>query len=264
MLINFELNPLGKVIPWGEPGSQSLHWFGLTDGRYWITAGSDTLFEYSEQVRHGDFDRYCEYQVARFLEDITEMIPNILDPIPQDLVKYISGESGRAWMETQYSWFERNLTAGAGDESWDVLGRAKSLLDGRFLESAYLTPSASIMMWSDDADVHIEWENGDKLINGELAWSAVRGSFHLPRASFVEEVRAFHARLFEQMTSRIEQVAAGALHPDIHIDLPGLIAENEQRRDDAAQALEKREDACWDKIRSAILEISSETRPGNI
>ena len=264
MLINFELNPLGKVIPWGEPGGHSLHWFGLTDGRYWITAGGDTLFEYSERVRRSEFDRYCEYQVARVLEDISEMLPNILDPIPQDLVKYISGESGRAWVETQDSWFERNLTAGAGDEAWDVLGRAKSLLDGRFLDSAYLTPSASIMMWSDDADVHIEWENGDKLINGELAWSAVRGSFHLPRASFVEEVRAFHARLFEQMTSRIEQVAAGALHPDIHIDLPGLIAENEQRRDDAAQALEKREDACWDKIRSAILEISSETRPGNI
>jgi hypothetical protein len=164
-------------------------------------------------------------------------------------------------METQNSWLER---ADDEDESWDVLSRANVLFCNRFLDSAYLTPSASILMWSDDADVHIEWENGDKLIDGELAWSAVRGSFHLPRATFVEEIRAFHARLFEQMTARIEQVAAGALRPDIHIDLPGLIAENEQRRDEAAQAFETREQACWDEIRSAILEISSDTQAGNI
>lgn len=263
MLINFELTPLEKVLPWRKPGNLSLHWFGLTDGRYWIDTGGDTLFEYSERVRRAGFDRYCDYQVARILEDITEMLPTILDPIPQDLVKYISGESGRAWMETQDSWFERNLTADAGDEAWDVLGRANLLLRDRFLDSAYLTPSASILMWSDDADVHIEWGNGDKLIDGELAWSAVSGSLHLPRAIFVEEVRAFHARLFEQMTLRIEQVAAGALHPDIQIDLPGLIAENEQRRDWAVQALEKRGQACWDEIRSAILEISSDTRPSD-
>ncbi len=263
MLIQFELNPLGKVIPWGGPGNHSLHWFGLTDGRYWINAGDATLFEYSEQVRRAESDRYCDYQVARIFENITEMLPTILDPIPPDLVKYVSGESGRAWMETQDSWGERNLTADAGDEAWDVWHRATLLLNGRSLDSTYLTPSASILMWSDDTDVHIEWENADKVINGELAWSAVRGSVHLPRATFVEEVRAFHARLFEQMTSRIEQVASGALHPDIQIDLPGLIAENEQRRGWAAQALEKREQACWDEIRSATLEISSDTPTAN-
>ena len=262
MLFNFELAPLASVTPWGEPGNHNLHWFGLTDGRYWINAGNDTLLEYSERVRDGGLNRYCEYQVARILEDITEILPNILDPIPQDIVPYISGKSGRAWMDTQDKWIERNLSVNAGDEAWDVLHRARLLTDGRFLDSEYLSPSASILMWSDVTDVHIEWENGDKLINGELAWSAVRGQFRLPRAIFVEEVRAFHSRLFEQMASRIEQVAAGALNPDIHIDLPGLIAANEQRRDEAAQALERRPQAFWDEIRSAIMTISSDTRPG--
>ncbi|RYG88371.1 MAG: hypothetical protein EON58_20035 [Alphaproteobacteria bacterium] len=185
-----------------------------------------------------------------------------MEPIPLDLVKYISGNSGRAWRDTQDAWFEKNLTADARDEAWGVVDRASLLTSGRFLDSNYLSPSASILMWSDDTDVHIEWENGDKLINGELAWSAVRGHFSLPRAIFVGEVRAFHSRLFEQMTSRIEQVVAGALNPDIHIDLPGLIAANEQRRDEAAQALEKRPQASWDEIRAALLTISSDTRPG--
>ena len=38
MLFEFVLRPLEEVQPWGvdEP---TLHWFGLTDGWYWIEAG---------------------------------------------------------------------------------------------------------------------------------------------------------------------------------------------------------------------------------
>lgn len=264
MLINFELTPVEKVIPWGNQGEHNLHWFGLTEGQYWIDAGGHALLEYSEHAQRNGTGRYCDYYVARILEDITDMLPSILEPIPQDLVQYVSGESGRAWIALQESWSERNIVKGAGDEVWGVWEHANLLLYNRFLDSAYLTPSASILMWSDEADVHIEWENVDKLIDGELAWSAVSGSFHLPREVFVKEVGAFCAKLFEQMTSRTEQVAAGALHPDIRIDLPALIAENAQRREKVAQALEKREQASWDAIRSAILEISSDTDRSNI
>ncbi len=35
-----------EVLPWGNPGELSLHWFGLTDGKYWIQAGDDALLEY--------------------------------------------------------------------------------------------------------------------------------------------------------------------------------------------------------------------------
>jgi Family of unknown function (DUF5984) len=35
-LFNFELAPLERVQPWGKAGQQNLHWFGLTDGQYWI------------------------------------------------------------------------------------------------------------------------------------------------------------------------------------------------------------------------------------
>ena len=264
MLINFELTSVEEVAPWGGPGNQSLHWFGLTEGRYWIDVGENTLFEYSERVRLKHFDRYCKYYAARIFEDITNMLTSILDPVPHDLVQYVSGRSGRAWIKMLESWSERNLVEGAGDEIWDVWDRANLLLSDRSLDSAYLTPSTSIVMWSDEADVHIEWENGDKLIDGELAWSAVTGSYHLPREKFVKEVGAFYANLFEQMTSRIEKVAAGALHADIHIDLPGLISENEQRREGAAQTLRRKGQASWDEIRLAILAISSSTARGSI
>ena len=77
MRINFSLTPLELVQPWGTPdGRQSLHWFGLTDGRYWIDVGDGALFEYTAEVQEqfGVF-RYTEYQVARLHEDLLAIIP---------------------------------------------------------------------------------------------------------------------------------------------------------------------------------------------
>jgi hypothetical protein len=258
MLFDFELTPIGKVLPWGAPDNPSLSWFGLTEGRYWINAGVDTLFEYSESVRRNDADRYCDYYLARIFEDVMNMLPSILEVIPQDLTRFISGNSGREWIKTHELWSEQNINEGSGREIGDKWDRANLLHCDRFLDSSYLTPSTSILMWSDDDDVHIEWDNSDEFVDGVLAWSAVSGSFLLPRDKFVMEVDAFQTRLFEQMKSRIDQIAAGALHPDIQIDLPGLIAENEQRRGEFAHALGKRGVTSWGEIRSAVFEISAD------
>jgi hypothetical protein len=48
MLIDFTLLPIAMVQPWGRPDNLSLHWFGLTDGQYWIEVSENKLFEYSE------------------------------------------------------------------------------------------------------------------------------------------------------------------------------------------------------------------------
>jgi len=258
MLIDFELTPVEKVLPWGSPGNHSLTWFGLTEGRYWINAGVDTLFEYSERVRHNDADRYCDYYVGRIFEDVMNMLPAVLEAVPHDLRRYVSGNFGREWTKAYELWSEQNLDEGAGGEAWDMGDRAASLLRDRVLDTGYLSPPASMLMWSDETDVHIEWNNRDKFIDGVLAWSAIGGSFRLPREKFVTEVEAFHTRLFEQMTSRVDQVAAGALNPDIQIDLPGLIAENERRQGAFAQALGQKGATPWDEIRSAVFEISSD------
>ncbi|SKB94117.1 DUF5984 family protein [Sphingopyxis flava] len=261
MLIDFELTPIEKVMPWGQPDNHSLSWFGLTEGRYWMNVGADVLFEYSERVRPNDGDRYCDYYVARIFEDLMNMLPSVLEPVPQDLIKYISGKSGREWAKTYEFWSEKNLDDSSGDEIWDTWDNANSLLRDRSMETGYLSPSTSILMWSDEDDVYIEWDNSDKFVDGVPAWSAISGSFHLPREEFVMEVEAFHMRVFTQMKSRIDQVASGALRPEIQIDLPGLIAENEQRQGKFAPILGKREVTSWDEIRSAVLEIASDAAP---
>ena len=65
MLINFTLAPIAEIVPWGEPGSYRLHWFGLTYGEFWIQAGEAALFEYSEHAlsHSADAEAICYIQL---------------------------------------------------------------------------------------------------------------------------------------------------------------------------------------------------------
>ncbi|TFW31642.1 DUF5984 family protein [Massilia horti] len=256
MLINFELTPLKHVMPWGEPNNLSLSWFGLTDGQYWISVGETSLFEYSEHARSAGAGRYCEYQVVRLLEDILDMLPSIMEPIPPTLVRYLSGDSGKAWQAKLSSWASEQYDAIDEDEYWRLADLAGSLSYNRFLDSAYLSPSATILIWSDEKDVHIEWDNSEKFIDEKVAWTARKGHFHMPREVFIREVESFHFRLIEQMTSRVSQVVAGALPPDIRIDFKGLLSEHEQRRNAFSLALRNTISTSWGEVEQAILAIS--------
>ena len=90
MLFTFTLAPVEKVTPWKNADGPIIHWFGLTDGEYWIEAGADTLFEYSPYVRERHaFPRFCDYAVARLYDDLIEMVPHILEPVPSSLVPFL-------------------------------------------------------------------------------------------------------------------------------------------------------------------------------
>jgi len=260
MLFNFTLKPLASVQPWGELGNLNLHWFGLTDGEYWIEVGSDSLFEYSEQVRQfPDATRYCNYQVVRFDEDVLEMVPFILEPVPRALVPYISGESGRAWEAMGISWREGDHLH--AERIWDLSKGSHFWAGSRRLDTGYLSPSTRILLWSDESEVHIEWDNSDELFDGVLAWSAICGAFSLPRVQFVAELKSFHARLMEQMAGRIEQVMAGALPSEVHIDLAQLQRDQEwhcQSMDKQLAGLESPTD--WQAVREAIQEVERLTQ----
>ncbi|WP_442929507.1 DUF5984 family protein [Micromonospora sp. WMMA1949] len=47
----FELYPLDEVSPWGRDQPR-LHWFGLTEGWYWLEAGGQELLRRTEATRH--------------------------------------------------------------------------------------------------------------------------------------------------------------------------------------------------------------------
>ncbi|HWB07086.1 MAG TPA: DUF5984 family protein [Verrucomicrobiales bacterium] len=263
MLFNFTLAPLERIEPWGFPEEYRLHWFGLTEGEYWLEAGDSRLLEYSEQARREDgMSRYCEYQVARLYEDVMEMAPDVLEPVPAALVRCISGESGRRWWEMFCSWYADR----EDDPPMDIVGAVNEWRRKRLLDTLYLTPGANIYLWSDEAMVHIEWDNRGELIGGRPAWSAECGSWELRREDFENEVRSFHERLMEQMGERVEAVAGGALRalrPEVYVDLEQLQNEHRQRCGTMERAFSApRVPEDWGAVEEAVREVERGRRGG--
>ncbi len=255
MLINFTLVPVEKVHPWGSPGNFSLSWFGLTDGQFWIRAGESTLFEYTDHAQVAGTTRYCDYQVVRLYEDLMEMLPHILEPLPASLFQYISGDTGIAWLESYRLWAEQNADHLKPDSYWEIIDASTTWIGKRSLDSAYLSPSANIVIWSDTENVYFEWDNRTKIFKGQPAWTALRGTYKLPRNEFMAEIQSFHFRLMEQMAHRVGQVLSGALAAEINIDLAGLEREQNERCGTLDRVLSSLVQTDWQSVEMAINEI---------
>jgi hypothetical protein len=229
-LFQFELRPLDQIQPWGEPEDPNLHWFGLTDGQYWIQAGDYRLFEYSSAAQgRSSVPSFCDYQVVRLYEDVIDIAPYALEPVPEELQRYIALDEAKPWNHHWTKWCESMDASGASEDSMNLLDEAGPWMGCRTLDSAYLAPSANIVVWSNQASVHIQWDNRNKLLHGCQAWSAQFGSWQLPRAEFMDEIRSFHDRLMDQMARRVSQVVAGALPRHIRVDPEGLRREQHSR-----------------------------------
>lgn len=254
-LFNFELTPLELVQPWGEPGQHTLHWFGLTDGQYWIQAGPATLLEYSELAQTHGAPRYCNYQVVRLYEDLMDLIPSVVEPVPASLVPYLSGDQSSAW-DTAFRAWRENRRGGLDEQRfWDVTDGATTWIGKRTLDTGYLSPSAKIRLWSDGQHVHIAWDNILKTFQGSPAWSAVLGSFQLTIEDFISEVVSFHTRLMEQMSERVTRVLAGALPDSVQVDLGGLKREHNHRSQNDINHRTVPTTTDWSLVRAAIAEV---------
>jgi hypothetical protein len=253
-LFNFSLAPLAEVVPWGEPGAASLHWFGLTQGQYWIAADQDLLLEYSaEEVVRSGLPRFCDYYIVRLHEDLMDMLPSILEPVPGELAPWLQ----RTGRDALYAWEPE------AEEDWHTRDLALSWISERTLDLGYLSPAADIRLWSDLTFVHIAWDNRGFVSGEALAWSALVGSIALERSMFEAQVRSFHARFMQKMAERVEAVLGGALDPVIAIDLHQLAREQERREralEEARARLSLSTD--WARIRQAV--STAQARRGQV
>lgn len=254
MLFNFNLRPLDQVSLWGGPGKRSLHWFGLTDGEYWIDAGAERLFEHAEGFsRKHEGHRHLDYFVVRLHEDLLEILPKALEPVPPDLVQYISGERGRSWNARLSEWSDSAIDVLGDDLYWKIYEGASGWIWERDLNLSYLSHCPELRIWSAPELVHIEWNGWGVLVDGEAVWSASTGSFDLPRARFEAEVRDFDARLMQQMAQRVELMQHGPINRDLEIDLVGLEREQGERSHKLDAAFAAVSDTRnWQAVREAI------------
>lgn len=256
-MFNFTLTPLEQVAPWGgDNDKENMHWFGLTDGEYWISVGDHTLLEYSPEFRRKrGIGRYCDYQIVRIWEDLLSILPDVLRPVPSDLVDFISGpphSHPRSWPDVP----------GGVCDAWYT---ARWSIGCRCLGTLYLSPGADIWLWSDETWVNVAWDNRDAVVDGVQAWTSLCGTFKLPRADFEMEVRSFHNRLIDQMGTRVQRVVEGALPSSIDIDIGGLVKEHKERSEALDNALKVPPDATsWDEVREARQIIASWNAAGDL
>jgi hypothetical protein len=277
MLFNFEFRPINEIAPWGPINApdartpeylhhEHLGWFQLTDGWYWINTGLGELFRYSQTLvditnekytdRRRMLSPYVDYYVVRLWEDLLDMLPWVLEPIPANLASAISRDG--AWGDWQRQ-VEAALSPSPNDEAFDLSYDASRWSGQRRLDSGYLLSGPDILFWNDGADIHIQWDNRYRVLEGVLAWDAILGQTTMPVAKFLDEVRAFHDRFIGQMADRIAIAQGEWSRPDVMLD-PDVGRQQVARSHYLQRCLEAgtaREPGDWDRVFGAIASIEA-------
>lgn len=264
MLFNFQLRPIQEVAPWGQEGAYSLSWFGLTDGWYCLNCGGQELFRYTDSLLAAwkaqgyqlTDPPYVDYQVVRLWEDILEMLPSILTPIPTELLQKTSpGLAAGLW----YKQIAKELVFTDEKEvsqlTVDQFDLATTWLQARKLDSLYLREGPRIWLWTEDSTVFIRWNNTGLQMDGHEVWASETGTYSMAVDDFLEEVRSFDRRLIEAMHERVQAIQVAWERPEIKIDKETLLAEQAQRAGALSEALERFKNAkptSWEQVTEAI------------
>ena len=245
----FELRPLDEVTPWGDP--PTLHWFGLTDGWYWIEGGGHEL------LRRTRSDDYVDYPVVRLWEDINALTPAVLEPVPADLLEFVASDPG-SWA---CDWLE---FVGGPDEAPDHPVVAAALWHGEhFLDLGHLRNAPRLRFWravrDDHDEVTVDWRHEDDGRIGFTAGAAVR--FSVPAADYLEAVQTLDRELITAMRHRVDELERRGGLPGADIDLAGLRREHEDRAGWLAQRLAQTPATDWDAVRRGAGELLGDSRP---
>ncbi len=268
MKFHFRLLPLGEIAPWGGE-TPCLHWFGLTLGWFWITVGDDELFRYTDEAMafwaRPEFAvapalPYEDYQVARYFEDLMEMLPEILDAVPADIAaRTLEAGAWAAWQNRANDWQERTDT----DDAWDTYYAAVGWWDRRTWDAGHLAYPPTIHLWRVGETVTVRWDNRERLVGtGIPVWAAAMGEVTMPVADFIDAVNDFADGFLAAMAERVQSVQTHWSRPEIAIDTQELMRSQQAHAllPDAALnpwAWDVRRGVSWDEVRAAIAHIDS-------
>ena len=264
-LFEFELRPLKDVVPWGEPPNQRLSWFGLTDGIYYMNVGDQQLFRSSDEIiklwsveypQMASASPYVDYQIVRLYEDLLEILPYALEPLPDVAIAFINTlENQRAWNRRLEEFFQ----LGEFDGQVDLYYDASRWLGCRTLSTLHLSMGPRIWMWREGDQIKVCWDNEGLVSDGVPHWTANNGEVRLSINDFMSEVQSFHDRLMAGMADRVQQILQENPFPaSVDIDLRGLQSEHVQRTRSLTKALERNlEPIDWQRVEEANKAIIS-------
>ncbi|WP_152546831.1 DUF5984 family protein [Amycolatopsis orientalis] len=234
---HFRLRPLADVEPWGD---RSLHWFALTDGWYWIDVDGHTLFHHPSSADTGQ-PSPVDYYVVRLWEDIQEVLPSLLEPVPADLVDRMTSD--------QDAWYR------AGVEDTEA---ALDWYSGHVMYTSYLAASPHILWWRSVADrdtITVDWRHPTE--SGVDCTVPRQGRASVPTELFLQAVEEFDRELIDAMDRRITEIEAGGLDPDVRLDIAQLRDEHQRRSGSLAAAMRHVPATDWTAVRKGAARIFS-------
>lgn len=261
--INFQLQELDKVMPWGEEPHLSLHWFGLTDGLLWIDIGTQTIYEYSEegQKYFGNSIKYNDYQISRFLEDFSRTFRYVGESIPIELYNIIDEfDSKTERWKACYIDEEDEVFNQFYFEEYCELCEWRS---DRTFDSGHLVGGPYIGCFRCGDKIKIIWESTFELDNGKSIWTAPKGSLEMSYDEFVLSVTNFFDMFFHAMDIQVENAVIKEWG-NIAIDKQRLVKENDERKSGFLQDISFLRNTCentnWDKVMMLYSKMQDEIK----
>lgn len=265
MIFEFKLDSIEDVQPWGNSPNKQIHWFALTQGLYRLKVGDEYLLNYSDeftdhiskqfpQIRYQG--TFVDYYVVRLWEDLIDILPHILEPVPKELQHFFESDykTQRESFEKVEAWHDKaelNKVLNT-DEIWEIRENATYWIDNRHLDSAYLSPSANIWIWSDENDVIINWDNQEIMVDRIQVWSATRGNYRISRNEFVLELKRFDQQLFSEMEERVDNICKTWNLKEIYIDFEQLKSEQKNRATWMKSWFNTNSQIDWRKVGKAV------------
>jgi hypothetical protein len=179
-----------------------MHWFGLTDGRYWIDTGDREIF----RTANGE---YVDYYVVRLWEDVLEILPHVLEPLPSPLLERIRDLPH--WLEfcvAVEKWLSTDCDSEEEDEtSWDLAYLATGWFGNRRLDTGYLKNPPHVWFWREGEEILLSWKCFPPRSGEGIAWSAGDGQIRVSIERFITEVLSFHEALMKEMDALVERLS---------------------------------------------------------
>lgn len=233
-MINFNLEELDKILPWGQEPNLSLHWYALTYGDLWLTIGNSTIYEYSKEAIEffgNKVTPYNNYQLSRFIEDFTGLFDKISEKIPKefyDLTKDLTKfqNNAKKWLDI-YDTDEDEHS----DFYFEEYDKLVSWTYQRSFDSAHLIGGPYLSFFRGNDKIRIVWETEDFLDNGISIWTAKDGSFEMDYSDFMNEIKMFGESFFFEMEKQIELVLEKEWG-NIKIDKQRLVEEHKEKKNE--------------------------------
>lgn len=269
-MFKFDLWPMSDIAAWEHDGQAYIHWFGLTDGWYTIDCGGTELLRYNQRLIDATPQwnwrtPYFDYHVVRLYEDVLDVLPQAIDPIPSDVLDLVrSTQLERSFRERSLHWADHHWSApdpARFNQRVAFWKRAAGWwLEDRRLSRGHMAGQPDIQLWSENDILTVRWINDCKVAGDTgLLWNEVgSGEYTMPTADFVGEVKSFHDRLMNAMRGRVELATSDWPRADVAVDADALRQEQEKRMGSLARALDyaanRRCD--WNAVREAIREVA--------